>query len=279
MKKVIGLVVVVALAAAGYFWWQHNMRETVEPLPPPVAVEQPPVVEAPAPAVPQQPLIQHPIEETPVEQPLPAIDDSDRQLAQALQTLTGSELWRFIFLPDRLVRHIVATVDNLPRQEVSTKVWPVRPAGSWLQVEGSGGDLRLSPSNAQRYERYVELVQRVDTAKLVGVYKQFYPLFQRAYVELGYPDGYFNDRLVMAIDDLLAAPELEEPPQLVQNKVLYQYADPDLESRSAGQKIMMRIGVTNERIVKKKLRALRAAVTNMPPQPKSSELAPPQTVQ
>ncbi|HEY6772776.1 MAG TPA: DUF3014 domain-containing protein, partial [Oxalicibacterium sp.] len=58
--------------------------------------------------------------------------------------------------------------------------------------------------------------------------------------------------------------------------VLYQYADPDLESRSAGQKIMMRIGVTNERIVKKKLRALRAAVTNMPPQPKSSELAPPQ---
>lgn len=280
MKKAIGFVVVIVLAVGGYFWWQHNMRATVAPLPSPVAVETPPVAEAPpatsTPAA-QAPLIQHPIDTPPVEQPLPPIDDSDRLLAQELQPLTGSELWRFIFLPDRLIRHIVATVDNLPRQEASTKVWPVRTAGSWLQTE-DGGELILSPANAQRYERYMELVQRVDVVKLAAVYKKFYPLFQRAYVELGYPDGYFNDRLVVTIDDLLAAPELEEPPQLVQNKVLYQYADPALESRSAGQKIMMRIGVANERIVKTKLRALRAAVTKMPAQPASSQLAPPQTV-
>lgn len=273
MKKsglVLGGVVVAAALVGGYFWWQQQeappapVVQTAPAVEPPAAVtEAPPPVAAP-------PAIQHPVEEVPVEEPLPPVQSSDELLAKALQPLVGSEQWRFIFIPEMIVRHIVATVDNLPRQEVSTKVWPVRPAGSWLQTEGSGDDLHIAASNAQRYARYVELVQKIDIAKLAEVYRKYYPLFQRAYVDLGYPDGYFNDRLVVAIDDMLAAPEPAEPPQLVQNKVLYQYADADLESRSAGQKIMLRIGVDNERIVKQKLRALRAAITKTPPAPSTA---------
>ena len=62
------------------------------------------------------------------------------------------------------------------------------------------------------------------------------------------------------IDDLLAAPELNGPVKLAQPKVLYEFADPDLEGRSAGQKIMMRMGRDNELKVKAKLRALRRAL-------------------
>jgi len=40
--------------------------------------------------------------------------------------------------------------------------------------------------------------QLVDAKKLVSVYVHLYPLFQQAYVGLGYPDGYFNDRLVQS---------------------------------------------------------------------------------
>lgn len=276
MKKsglVLGGVIVAAALVGGYFWWQQQeappapVVQTAPAVEPPAAVtEAPPPVAAP-------PAIQHPVEEVPVEEPLPPVQSSDELLAKALQPLVGSEQWRFIFIPEMIVRHIVATVDNLPRQEVSTKVWPVRPAGSWLQTEGSGDDLHIAASNAQRYARYVELVQKIDIAKLAEVYRKYYPLFQRAYVDLGYPDGYFNDRLVVAIDDMLAAPEPAEPPQLVQNKVLYQFADADLESRSAGQKIMLRIGVDNERIVKQKLRALRAAITKTPPAPSTTPTA------
>ncbi len=267
MKKSRGLfflIVLLAVVAAGYFWWQHNQSRPVAPIIDTPAVEAPQPVELPATAA-VPPAIQHPIEPAPVTQALPEVENSDQLLAQSLQPLMGSELWRFLFLPDMIVRHIVATVDNLPRSEVSTKVWPVRPAGAWLQTENNGGELQLAASNAQRYVQYVELVKKVDVKKLADVYRQFYPLFQRAYVQLGYPDGYFNDRLVVAIDDLLAAPEPDQPPSLVQNKVLYQYADPDLESRSAGQKIMLRIGVDNERIVKARLRALRAEIAKVRP--------------
>lgn len=267
MKKshsVFVVIVLLAAGVAGVFWWQHKQVEPAPPVATTPAVETPQAVEPPVTAA-VPPPIQHPIEPVPVKEPLPEVENSDQLLSQALQPLMGSELWRFLFLPDMIVRHIVATVDNLPRSEVSTKVWPVRPAGSWLQTEDNGGELQLAASNAQRYAQYVELVKKVDVKKLADVYRQFYPLFQRAYVQLGYPDGYFNDRLVTAIDDLLAAPEPDQPLALVQNKVLYQYADPDLESRSAGQKIMLRIGPDNARIVKIRLRALRAEITKAPP--------------
>jgi len=62
------------------------------------------------------------------------------------------------------------------------------------------------------------------------VYLRFYPLFQQAYQDLGYPNGYFNDRLVKVIDVLLATPQIAGPIELVRPKVMYAFADPTLES-------------------------------------------------
>jgi hypothetical protein len=88
----------------------------------------------------------------------------------------------------------------------------------------------------------------------------FYPLFQQAYQALGYPNGYFNDRLVVTIDNLLAAPDITTDIAVVRPNVMYQFADPKLEDLSAGQKLMLRMGPTNAAIVKAKLRELRAQV-------------------
>jgi hypothetical protein len=100
-------------------------------------------------------------------------------------------------------------------------------------------------------------MESVQARALVSTYVQAYPLFQRAYEELGYGGKYFNDRLLEAIDDLLAAPEVGTPVRLLQPKVLYEFADPDLETRSAGQKIMIRMGAENALRAKARLRELR----------------------
>ena len=112
-----------------------------------------------------------------------------------------------------------------------------------------------------RYDTYVRVMDQADTAKLVDAYVRYYPLFQKAYEDLGYPHGYFNDRLVEVIDHLLATPEVAAPIALAQPKVLYEFADPSLEQRSAGQKILMRMGPVNEAHVKAKLRTIRAGIT------------------
>jgi hypothetical protein len=107
----------------------------------------------------------------------------------------------------------------------------------------------------------MRVMEQVDTHKLVQTYVHFYPLFQKAYQDLGYPNGYFNDRLVEVIDHLLATPDVPAPVALAQPKVLYEFADPALERLSAGQKMMIRMGPVNESRAKGKLRDIRHALT------------------
>ena len=63
--------------------------------------------------------------------------------------------------------------------------------------------------------------------------------------------------MIEVIDNLLAAPDIKEPVKLIQPKIVYLYADPDLEGRSIGQRILMRIGSENEAKVKAKLQEIR----------------------
>jgi hypothetical protein len=213
-----------------------------------------------APPEEETPAIEHPVEEAQPAQPLPALDESDGVVARAIAALVGDRQFGALFASESIVRHVVATVDNLPRQQAPVKMWPVRPVGSWLDTTTAGDDLFVGRKNAARYAPYVQLVKAIDAQKLAAVYRRHYPLFQQAYRDLGFPKAYFNDRLVAAIDDLLATPEPKEPLRLVQAKVRYEFADPDLERRSAGQKIMLRIGTENAGVVKAKLREFRQFV-------------------
>lgn len=265
LKFLFGLVVVAAIGVAAYLWWQGQ-----NPPPPPEPVVQAPApapVEAPAP--PPAPAIEHPIEavappppETAPAAPaaLPAIEDSDSLMVQGLKKVLRPEWLQWLNL-DGLVRRFVATVDNLPRQKLARRVSPFKPvAGSFLAMDGGVGKF-VGAENSARYLPYVVALENVDLKALVSVYRAYYPLFQKAYRELGYPDGYFNDRLVAVIDHLLATPQVQEPIRVVQPKVLYEFADPGLESLSAGQKIMLRMGADNAARVKQRLQVLRGLLT------------------
>jgi hypothetical protein len=142
-------------------------------------------------------------------------------------------------------------------------VMPLRPPGGTFNAAEQNGRRTISPANAARYARYMNLVAQVDTAQLVAAYRRYYPLFQQAYHELGYPKGEFNDRLVEVIDDLLEAPQPEPPVALVAPRAMFDYADPDLQDASAGQKILIRIGPDNEARVKAKLRQVRRALDSV----------------
>ena len=88
----------------------------------------------------------------------------------------------------------------------------------------------------------------------------YYPLFQDAYENLGHPPQYFNDRLIEVIDHLLATPDVKGQIALAQPGVLYKFADPKLESKSAGQKLLIRMGSENASAIKARLRELRSAL-------------------
>jgi hypothetical protein len=255
------------LTAAGGAWWWWQVR-TPSPLP----VAQAPAAQ-PAPETPAgDAKIEHPIEAAPAAAaagaaaPLPPLAESDSALRAAIGGLVGEQALLEFFQMTGIVARIVATVDSLPRSRVATKVLPVRGPGGAFAVEGGGSEERvIGAANADRYTAHLRLAEAVDAKRAAAVYLRFYPLLQQAYRELGYPQGHFNDRLVAVIDHLLATPQIDGPIRVVQPKVLYEFADPALEARSAGQKLLLRMGAENTARVKARLREFRRKITATPP--------------
>jgi Protein of unknown function (DUF3014) len=248
----IGGLVIVAGAGFGlWYGFLYHPAETaplaaVKPAPP--LAENPPAVSNPMPAPGAG------------SEALPTLNDSDPMVQESLAGVLGRPAIEALLVPQNIVRHIVVTVDNLPRHKVAVELRPVKSTPGQTAVSTQGDLTTLSEANFERYTTLVHAVQATDAKALAALYQRLYPLFQQAYEDLGYPGKYFNDRLVEVIDHLLETPEISAPIQLEQPRVFYTYADASLESRSAGQKLLIRMGPANARIIKAKLREFRAEI-------------------
>lgn len=253
---------IIVLGAIGIGVYYRYFSQPPEAIPQKIELPAP----APTPAVSQAPPpIEHPIPAGPsAETALPSLNNSDHLVHDSLAGLLGSGPIARFLVPDNIVRHIVATVDNLPRHRVAVEIRPVEPTPGQPIVITRGDVMTLSRRNYARYTPFVRVVESINPRTFADVYFRLYPLFQDAYEDLGYPGRYFNDRLVEAIDDMLNAPTPTGPIELTQPKVMYEYADPDLEALSAGQKLLIRMGPVHEREIKAKLRALRAEIVKNP---------------
>jgi hypothetical protein len=261
----VALIAVLALflgAMAVYIFWLRGASSPQQAAPIPTA-STPPAQAMPEPA------IKHPVDQIPTAPvpatgralaPLPGLDNSDAVAKDAIASIHNGDALVALLVQTAIIRHIVATVDNLPRKTIATRILPVKPVAGTFATANAARGLAIAPDNARRYGPYVKAAESIDTGHLVQFYVRLYPLFQQAYVELGYPNGYFNDRLISVIDHLLAAPEPKAPVYVVQPKVTFEFADPEFEDLSAGQKILVRIGVDNELRLKAKLRDVRTAL-------------------
>lgn len=259
-RALLPVVIVAAIIGAVALWW--TMFRPVPQAPaafaPAAATSSPRPAAAPATSS-----IEYPLEAAAQAPPLEAAD-----IGTALTDLLGRKAVLSFLELDDFPRRFVATVDNLGRSHAPPMLWPINPTPERFMVEERPGGPVISPDNSLRYAPLVLLAELVEAGKAVDLYIRMYPLLQRAYQELGYPKGYFNDRLIEVIGQLLATPATGEPikVQLTEVKgpvpsvrpwVRYEFADPALESLSAGQKILLRVGPVNERRLKARLAAFR----------------------
>ncbi len=264
MKRNTALVVVaivagIVLALGGWQLWVQRTADSVarpraaaiaEPLPaPPVAALPAPAAPAPEPQARAAPL-------------------GENDVGGAVRALFGGKAPTWLLLDD-FARRFVASVDNLAREHAPALAWPVDTTAGHFKVIETQGRTVIDPDNALRYLPFVQLIERADNAQAVALYARALPLLQRAYEALGYPQRRFHARLLEVIDHLLAAPAA---PELIDIKLTevhgpipserpwlrYEFADPALQSASAGHKIMVRVGAANQRRLKTKLKALRA---------------------
>jgi hypothetical protein len=211
---------------------------------------------------------------TPQVVPLPDLTASDPLVLEALAGLIGQAAVDQFVVSQNIISRVVATVDALGGRRVPEPLMPVQSLTSAFEANVDfnpevplynplGDPLQqylVDPVSHARYAPYVDLLASVNTADLAAIYQQQQPLFQQAYVELGYPDGDFNLRLLEVIDLMLAAPEVPEPVRLIKPEAYYLFADPELEALPAGARLMIRMGNGNAGRVKAQLRELKAAL-------------------
>jgi hypothetical protein len=260
---VIGGGVLVALVGLGLWLWTHPSA------PPPAPIEEPAAAAVtPAPPAASAPAIQHPIAAASEA----AGSAPPRDVETVLTELFGPKSVHALFQLDGFARRVAATVDNLGRSHAPARLWPLNPTAGRFTVDQRGGAQVVGADNGLRYTPYVLLLESVDLRRLVAAYTSMYPQFQQAYEDLGYPHGYFNDRLVEVIDLLLATPDASDatrvhlpaingPVQPTRPWVLYEFDDPALQSLAAGQRILLRMGPVNQRRVKAKLAEIRRLLT------------------
>ena len=262
MGWVVVVLAIVALAAGGW-WYQRDQMPApapevralpVPPQPGAVVAASPPAAAASVATLPEPKVAEGPLDEAGV--------------GAALKALVGPQA-RSRLVIDDFVRRFVVTIDNLGREHAPPRLWPVQPTPGRFEVIERDGRIYANPDNAARYTPWVLLTEQIDPGAAVALYGRMLPLLQEAYEELGYPGQRFHTRLMAVIDQLLATPAAPELIALTLVKVKgevpserpwvrYEFADPALESASAGQKIMLRVGAVNQRRLKAQLRTLRA---------------------
>ena len=242
-RWILGGVAVLAVAAGAWFWLKRGPETPEAP--------------AAAPPVAAEPAIKNPI--------IPP-DDIDPNLSATEQvaTLIGTPRFEALFVPDDFVNKLVATVDSLARSDVAARMNPAKPPRGKFVTAGEGDALVLGAANFARYTPWIELIDSLDADATAALYKRLYPQFQAAYENLGNPDKYFNDRVIEVIDHLLSAPEAPATIALVRPNVYYEFADPTLESQSAGRKLLLRMGPGNAARVKATLTGIRSRIAAKP---------------
>lgn len=262
LQWLVPVVLAVGLAGALWFYWWMSERPASHSHPIEVGADVPePRVQAPpGPAHP----LETPKQETPepIElRPLPPLEESDEYFRIELSGVFGDRLGEQL-VETNLIERVVATVDNLPREQIADRIKPMSGISGQLIVNDGDrdGEYVLAPENYDRYNELVGMVARADVGEIEGLYRRFFPLFQKAYIELGYPESYFNDRVIEVIDHLLATPQPQGRITLVRPHVLYEFADPELEELSPGQKVLLRMGDDHSAIIKEKLREFRSRI-------------------
>jgi len=187
---------------------------------------------------------------------VPPLDESDslvRELVRKLSSHPGVAAW---LATDGLIRNFTVVVANIAEGRTPAgHLRAIAPSGSFRIIERSDSQF-IDPRSYARYDRIADAVASIDAAGSARLYSALKPRIEEAYRDLGVQEPSFDRTLERAIVSLLAAPIPDGQVDVTPRGIVYGYADADLESVTAAQKQLMRMGPRNARIIQQKIREI-----------------------
>ncbi len=189
----------------------------------------------------------------PLQVDLDQSDDVVRMRGAELSSHTALSQW---LKSEDLIRKFVAAVDNLANGEApSPHIDFFKPAGNF-DVVVRDGIVSIDPASYKRYNIVADVFSSLNTKLTVRLYWLLRPTLQEAFKELGYSDDVFQEKLILAMSELLKVPVLDQSIEVEKDVVTYKMVDPRLESLNPAQKHLLRMGPENVEIIQAKLREL-----------------------
>lgn len=269
----IALIAVAVIILAAGAWWLSRPAE--QPPEQPVQLPEPVTETAPqpelAPPAPEPAVIETPPPEPepalPEPEPvkLPALDSSDQFVRDTALALSDNPAHKEWLQADNLARRATAILDGISRGQLIHKFVPVKPPKGKFKADKQGKTLTVSSDNYRRYNQLIDNLTAIEPQQLADAIRNLQPLLASAFGEQGHPDRTYRQMLEEAIDELLATPSYQQPPELLLESVYYKFKEPAIESLSDVQKQLIRSGPDNTRKLQDYLRRLKSELKDISP--------------
>lgn len=265
-KQVIAVVAIIFVAVVIVIAWSMGPKSDQTRIPKSVKIDSKPIPSTPTP-VPVK-TAADPVNITPEPQPIELVVEqpvlkapppkslvvSDSQVLLAVADFAPT-LGKWL-LPRDQIRKWVMTIDLLADGKIPKRYRPLDFPLEKFKIDQNKNSKVMSATNFSRMNPVIETITATDPEKLSQYYKQWLPLLETAYQELG-KKGSFDQRFKQAITQILASEPLKEKHTLIRPSVVYQFAEKPLEQASDVDKILWRLGPNNSERVQLFLRELR----------------------
>ena len=194
---------------------------------------------------------------------LPELEKSDQMIKQAALSLGNfSEAEIEAFLPaEQLIRKFVAILDNAASGKFSSNlVADLKMNGSFVAREIEEGIFEIDFRSYQRFDKIADVIYSIDANRAAQLYLTIKPLISEAYKELGYLADDFDAVILSALDSVLATPEVPDRVLLKRPVVMYEYLNPEYEALNGFQKLILRTGPRNSRLLKQKAKEIKSVI-------------------
>ena len=186
----------------------------------------------------------------PADAPLPPAAKSDADMRKDLASLSSRPEWAQWLAASDLLDRLVVTVDN-----VAEDVNP-RKQLDFVKLKPQKTD-RL---DTLRYDLIADVISSIDAKGAAQVVRDLHPLLESAYHKLGYPDRTFDQVATKALQRIIDAPVVEKTPRLVPKGLVYAFADEKLEALGPVEKLLLRAGPRNTKLIQAKAGEIAAAL-------------------
>jgi len=144
-----------------------------------------------------------------------------------------------------LVRTAATVLENASRGELPRKFLQFLAPEGKFQVRRSGSRFQVDAQSYERYTPFIENLEKLDAGRAAKMFTMIEPLLGEAVTELGETGASPRELVFDALGVALETPRVDAQAALQQPKVMYTYADDNLESLKPLQKQLLRMGPEN----------------------------------